>query len=138
MRPIVGAVIGAVVSSLAACAPGPFHSAFESGQYERAVEHVRADSALLRDERTLYRLGLVYATPGTPHHEPERARAVFERLLDRHPDGEHRSEARRMLALLEELRTLNGRVRELRTQIEQLKAVDLEENPPDSAGRRRR
>lgn len=131
------AALAALAGTSAACVSGgPFHRHFEAGRYHEAMEAFRADSSLWEDERGLYRAGLLYASPSSPYYQPQEARETFQRLLRLHPDTEHGSEVRRLVALLEEIQGLGSRVSELRRQIDQLKAVDLEE-PADTTDRRR-
>lgn len=129
---MAGAVL--VAGALVACSSSPFHRHYEAGRYRQAVEAFRADSSLHDDEEALYRAGLLYASPDSPHYDPARAVETLQRLLERHPDARRRHEAGHLLALLAEVRNLGGRVAELRDQLEKLKAVDLEEAPSDSAG----
>lgn len=139
LRKLAGLGAGAAVllaGTIAGCSSssGPFHGHFEAGRYRQAMEVFRADSSLHDDEDALYRAGLLYASPDSPRYDPARATETLERLLDLHPGTDHRHEARHLLALLAEVRSLGGRVAELRDQLEKLKAVDLEEAPADSAG----
>lgn len=129
---LAGAALLAV--ALAGCSTSPFHAHFEAGRHQEAVEAFRADSSLHDDEEALYRAGLLYASPDSPHYDPARAIDTLERLLELHPDTDRRPEVAHLLALLAEVRSLGGRVAELRDQIDKLKAVDLEESPADSAG----
>lgn len=115
-----------------------FHRQFEAGDYHAAMESFRADSSLHDDEEALYRRGLLYTLPSSPFYDPGRARDALRELLERHPDTEHRDEADHLLGLLEEIQGLGNRVSDLRTRLEQLKAVDLEEPPPDTGGVRLR
>jgi tetratricopeptide (TPR) repeat protein len=115
-----------------------FHRQFEAGDYHAAMETFRADSSLHDDEEALYRRGLLYALPSSPYYDPGRAREAYQELLERHPDTQHRLEADHLLGLLEEIQGLGNRVSQLRTRLEQLKAVDLDETPPDTGGVRSR
>lgn len=126
----VGAVLlGAV---LTACAANPFHRQFEAGDYHSAMSTFRADSSLHDDERALYRLGLLFALPESPFYDPARARETLRSLLERYPDTGRRDEVEHLVALLEEIQGLGSRVTDLRTRLDQLKAIDLEESPPDT------
>lgn len=140
VRAAVGVLCAAgVAAALAGCAASSsasssFHRHFEAERYDDAMEAFRADSSLRNDDEALYRAGLLYASPEVPFYDPARAIETLEALLDRHPDTDRRHEARHLLGLLAEIRSLGGRVAELRDQLEKLKAVDLEEPPSDSAG----
>lgn len=135
---VAAAVAAAALAALLACAPGPFHDHFEAGRYHEAMEAFRADSSLWSDEDGLYRAGLLHASPSSPYYDPQQARDTFQRLLRLHPDTDRRQEVRHLVDLLQEIQGLGRRVSELRNQIDQLKAVDLEEPPPDTTNRRRR
>lgn len=137
---IVAACAVALAGLLIGCSSksNAFHRQFEAGDYQAAMESFRADSSLHDDEGALYRRGLLYTLPSSPYYDPGRAQEAFRELLERHPDTEHRVEADHLLGLLEEIQGLGSRVSELRTRLEQLKAVDLEEPPPDTGGVRSR
>lgn len=137
---IVAACAVALAGLLIGCAgkSSAFHRQFEAGDYHAAMETFRADSSLHDDEESLYRRGMLYALPSSPYYDPGQAREAFRELLERHPDTEYRVETDHLLSLLEEIQGLGNRVSELRTRLEQLKAVDLEEPPPDTGGVRSR
>lgn len=124
---------GALAAAVAACATSSFHRHVEAERYEAALEAFEADSSLHQEEDALYRAGVLYATPGSPGYDPARGLETLERLLRIHPATPHRREADRLLALLAEVDSLHRRVTELRDQLQQLKAVDLEASPADSA-----
>lgn len=136
VRAAVGVLcaVGVAAALVGCAASSSFHRDFEAERYDDAMEAFRADSSLRNDDEALYRAGLLYASPEVPFYDPARAIETLETLVDRHPGTDHRHEARHLLGLLEEIRSLGGQVAELRDQLEKLKAVDLEEAPPDSAG----
>lgn len=125
-----------------ACAGGPFRSRgaferhFEAGRYRQAIDAFEADSALRRREAPLFRAGLLYADPREPYHDRERARELLGRLLELHPETEHRTEARTLLALLDRLAEAGARAGRLQAKLERLKKVQLGQ-PPDTGGVRR-
>lgn len=128
---------GAALLLFSGCATHPFHRHYESGRYEEALAVFREDSALLRQEKALYRAGLLFARPGAEYYEPELAERYLSRLLTRHPRTSRADEVRSVLALLERAESLDLRARRLRTQLEALKAVDLSDTLQDTTRLRR-
>jgi len=51
-------------------------------------------------ELALLRLGLAYAAPSSPVHDPARARGWLAQLVARYPDGRHREAAEVLLQLV--------------------------------------
>lgn len=109
-----------------------FHEHYEAGRYDEALAAFRADSTMRQNERALYRVGLLHARPGTPYYDPGLASRYLGRLVRNHPDTPYAEEVRSVLALLEQTRTLDRRARQLRSQLEALKAVDLGDSLPDT------
>lgn len=125
--------------ALAACAPGllgkersPFYRQYEAGRYHEAVHTFLSDTTLQDDADALYRMGLLHASPENPYYAPDRSRELLRRLLTLHPETGHRRAVEHVLAILDEVESLSQRVVELRTQLERLKAVDLQGLPPDT------
>ena len=92
----------------AGCATSPFDRYFEAGQYELAAREYEADPSLVGNDRSLYRLGLTYAAPGTSVYDPERARDVLAQFGTRFPTSKHRAEARILVGLLGEITALRS------------------------------
>lgn len=106
-----------------ACAPSAFHRHIDARRWTEAAQAFAADSALLEDERALYRAALLHGTPGTPVYDPARARALLERLLALRPDRGQREAATHLLPMLQELERsalLERRESELQAEIERL------------------
>jgi hypothetical protein len=102
-------VLGGITALLVTgCATSPFDRYFEAGQYELAAREYEADPSLVGNDRSLYRLGLAYAAPGTPVYDPERARDLLAQFETRFPTSEHRAEARILVGLLGEVTTLRS------------------------------
>ncbi|MDH3744425.1 MAG: hypothetical protein OES47_04905 [Acidobacteriota bacterium] len=77
---------------------------FDEGSFaaaERAyLESLETDRITAkRHERALYRLGLIYALPTSPRHDPQRAREYLERLLEQNPPSTFAVHASLVLAL---------------------------------------
>ena len=102
---------------------------YEAGDYAGALRAFQADASLGMQEKSLYRAAIASAMPGHSGHGRSRALGLLTRLLTEHPESDYATEARLIIALLEEeaalLRT-NGR---LEQELEQLKAIDLGEGP---------
>lgn len=114
---------GAVVAlALAACAhsPSSFQQRVEARQWTEAAEEFAADSALLRDEESLFLAALLYGTPSAAVYDPARARDLLERLLVLHPRSRHRPMATHllpMLVTLDEARQTTRRVAQLEREL---------------------
>lgn len=102
-----------------------------AGDYESVLGIYAADTTLHGDERATYRAALAAAATGHPAHDPDRAAQLLGRLLERHPDTEHRFEAEVYLDILARERELRATVRRLDRELQQLKAIDLGEAPDD-------
>lgn len=128
-NPAGWAIVAALLAPLlAGCATTAFQEHYEAGRYDEAVSAFRTDSSLHEDEEALYRLALMQATTDSPVRDLASARRTLERLVELHPDGARSRDARALLSLL-------GQIRRLETQLKELKAVDLEEDPPDGSPR---
>lgn len=151
-RPAVAAVVVGLLWAAVGCASlgilprtTSFERHYEAGRYRAAVEAFEADSALQRREDPLFRVGLLFADPSEPFHDPARARRLLERLLELHPESRHGREARGLVALLrrleeadERLEEANARADRLEKKLRRLKKVHLGEPPDTSGGTRRR
>lgn len=100
---------------------------YESGRYPQAeaayVNYLESSSA---DEevasRALFRLGVIYATPKSPLHDPERSIEVLELLATTYPESRYTSEALLLRnLLLQPLELAPERKQEL-LQVEELRS----------------
>ncbi len=89
----------ALVLALASCAtvPSVGDREFRSGDYAAAAaayeEALRTDPKAHDNPALCFRLGLAYARPGTPAHDPKRAAAVLRDLVARFPKTEEARQA---------------------------------------------
>lgn len=113
----------------------PSSAAFDerllAGDYESVLAIYAADSTLHESEQATYEAALAAARRGHGAHDPDRATELFGRLLERHPDTTHRSEAEVYLDILARERELRAAVRRLDRELQQLKAIDLGQAPAD-------
>lgn len=139
--------LGAVAMSIgllaaAACAPAPFDRYLAEQKWTEAAQTFSADSALMNDERALFRAGELYGSPDRPTYDPARAQMLLRRLLSRFPDTRYRADASTRLALLDQIvrqrdsasareRQVSARMAQLETQIAQLRA-QLDSNAAQS------
>jgi hypothetical protein len=65
------------------------------------VQAFAADSSLLDDERALFEAGTLFSSPARETYDPERAKALLHRLLERFPKTKYRAEAVDRLALVD-------------------------------------
>lgn len=120
----------AIAVVLAACASATtrtdFDTAYEAGQYEAAAEALEIDAGVLPDdEQTLYRAGLMFASPDSGVFDPDLAQGHLERLLELHPETSYRRTAEMVLGLFRVLRNARARELELRSQLDRIKQIDL-------------
>jgi len=111
--------------------PASFDERLLAGDYESVLAIYAADTTLHTNERATYLAALAAARTGHPAHDPDRATELFGRLLERHPDTEHRFEAEVYLDGLARERELRAAVRRLDRELQQLKAIDLGQAPAD-------
>lgn len=102
-----------------------------AADYESVLAIYAADTTLHANERATYLAALAAARTGHPAHDPDRATELFGRLLERHPDTEHRFEAEVYLDVLARERELRAAVRRLDRELQQLKAIDLGQAPAE-------
>lgn len=102
-----------------------------AGDYESVLAIYAVDTTLHTNERATYLAALAAARAGHPGHDPDRATELFGRLLERHPDTEHRFEAEVYLDVLARERELRATVQRLDRELQQLKAIDLGQAPAD-------
>jgi tetratricopeptide (TPR) repeat protein len=85
--------LGLAASLAGACATtSPGNRSFEDGDYTQAAvafEKSLKEAEWLneREDRVLYRLALIYASSDSPYKDPDRAQALFQRLVDDHADS---------------------------------------------------
>lgn len=115
-------LLGLGIVFLAACAHTAFDREFEQGHVEEAVRLFDADSTLSRNPNALFRAAAARATPGSAVYDPDLARAELQLLIDRFPGSPHRVEARRLDALLGELRRASDNAARLSARIDSLGA----------------
>jgi len=102
---ILGGITALLVTG---CATSSFDRYFEAGQYELAAREYEADPSLVGNDRSLYRLGLAYAVPGTPVYDPEQARDLLAQFETRFPMSKRLAEARILVGVLGEITTLRS------------------------------
>ena len=102
---------------------------YEAGEYAGVIRVFEADASLGRRERSLYRAAIASAMPGHAGHGRARALGLLTRLLTEHPQSDYATEARLVIALLEEEAALLRASERLQQELEQLKAIDLGEGP---------
>lgn len=100
--------------------PHPFDRLYEAGDWVGAAAVFESDSALHLEASALYRAGLIYAGAGSEVYDPERARALMDRLIERHPDSELAVSGAVVRTMVAELERSSELVASLRTRIERL------------------
>jgi septal ring factor EnvC (AmiA/AmiB activator) len=102
---------------------------FLAGDLAGVTRAFEADSSLHRRPDALFRAGVAYALPRSPVHDPQRARALLERLQQEHPRAPQRHEAAQLLQFVElvglqDERQLSrdARLRAQQTEIDDLRA----------------
>lgn len=116
-----------------ACVRRPFDRYFEAEQWSDAARALAVDPAQLDDERTLYRVGVLYSSPARATYDPERAQALFRRLLQRFPASRFALDAADRLSLVDAVlagrtaaaareQAIEARIAELEADVERLHA----------------
>jgi hypothetical protein len=112
-----------------AAASSRFNRLFEEGDYAGVVRAFEADTSLRSSEHALFRAAVAYAVPDQPRHDPNRARRLFGSLLNQYPETAYRDEAVWFISLMNQEIDLRRQIRDLREELESLKAVDLGATP---------
>ncbi|MBZ5587345.1 MAG: hypothetical protein LAO05_02165 [Acidobacteriia bacterium] len=100
-------VLPLIALAIAGCAtvPSVADRAFASGDYAAAAaayeEALRTNPRARRDATLCLRLGIAYARPGTPAHDPERAISVLKDVAARFPKGIEAAQASLLVPGLE-------------------------------------
>ena len=100
-------------------------SAQEARAVYRTVLHTYRGTPPAAD--ALYGLGQLYVDPESPLHDWASANIAFGRLLAGYPDSRHAGEARAWRAALTELLRNQADARRLRSDMERLKELDMEQ-----------
>lgn len=99
---------------------------FSRGDYPHAAASYEASMAAAGQTplaaRSLYRLAIARATPGTEAFDPAKAAAAFEELLKRYPASEYAREAALPSALVRELNASSAKLGDLLRDRDQAKA----------------
>lgn len=113
---------------------------FASGKYAEAARaydnFLRNNPPAENQDRALFRLAIAYAIPGSPIHNWQRALVLFKRVLSLFPKSPLALQADFILGLQAEVDKLRADVREredrikqLTTELEKLKKIDLQRRP---------
>ena len=102
---------------------------YEAGDYAGTVRAFLADTTLVKQDLAVFRAAIASAMPGHSAHQPARALALFNRLVAEFPDSDYLTEARLLSDLLEEAEALRGQNNRLMQELEQMKAIDLGQQP---------
>lgn len=102
---------------------------YEAGDYAGTVRAFLADTTLVNQDLAVFRAAMASAMPGHSAHQPDRALALFNRLVAEFPDSDYVTEARLLSDLLEEAEELRGQNDRLMKELEQMKAIDLGQQP---------
>jgi hypothetical protein len=113
---------------------------FSRGEYGGAAQayaaHVSAQPDDPRNDRVLFRLGMLDLVHGAPERDAERGERTLRELSTRFPESPWRAEAEYLLSLRQEVAQLEDRsaadqnaIELLEAQIEALKRIDLEGQP---------
>lgn len=104
-----------------------------AGEYEAAAQiyesHLEAGDGADGTDRALFGLALIRLLPESPLHDPAVATTLLERLVLAHPHSAYASSAAAMLALSQDNLTLEAEIERLRTQLDELRRIDLESGP---------
>ena len=88
--------------------------------YQVYLESNRGDAE--RASQTLYRLGVIYASPGSSVHDPRRSIETLNRLLQQYPGNRYTTEALVLRDLQQQAIELESEVAADRTRLAELEA----------------
>lgn len=95
---------------------------FSLGDYPHAAAAYEASLGDAPTARTLYRLGIARATPGTPAFDAAKAAEAFDALSRRYPSTSYARQAALPAALLKELTAASDKLAGLRHDLDQAKS----------------
>ena len=100
---------------------------YEKGRYPEAeeayVDYLESSPADPQaSSRALYRLGIIYASPDSAMHDPQRAIEILGKLVGTYPNSSYAAEAELLLDLLLDAGNLDLELQTLRSQLGQLEA----------------
>lgn len=101
----------------------------ETGRMEDAIAALRERLDMREAEGAAWHAALERAHPGTEAYDPQAAREALNALLEKYPGSRYGPAAEAVLALLDEVARNRAAVAALQRQLDQLKAVDLEDPP---------
>ena len=113
------------------------HKYMEKGDYDAAErENIRIISAcanMYPEDEAFLNLGLIYAHPGNPKRDPDKAAASFKKVLTFFPESRFAGQAKILIGVVQkyekmtqENERLEKEVQELKTTIKKSKQIDLE------------
>ena len=102
---------------------------YEAGDYAAAIRAFLADTTLASRDTAVFHAAIASAIPGHAAHDPDRALSLFTRLLAEHPNSDYVAETRVIMDLLEDKEALRRANKRLQRELEQLKAIDLGQQP---------
>ncbi len=113
------------------------HKYMEKGDYDAAErENIRIISAcanMYPADEAFLNLGLIYAHPGNPKRDPDKAAASFKKVLTFFPESRFAGQAKILIGVVQkyekmtqENERLEKEVQELKTTIKKSKQIDLE------------
>ncbi|CAN5815099.1 hypothetical protein BH20GEM1_BH20GEM1_13040 [soil metagenome] len=113
---------------------------FSRAEYAGAAQayeaHVSTRPDDSRNDRVLFRLGMLYLVHGAPERDAARGERNLRELSTRFPESPWRDEAEYLLSLRQEVARLEAQsaedqqaIERLESQIEALKRIDLEGEP---------
>lgn len=110
-------------------APPAMQKLYEAGDYAGTVRAFLENAALANQDLAVFRAAVASALPGHAAHDPARALALFNRLVTAFPESDYLTEARLVIGLLQTAEAMRGRNDQLEQELEQMKAIDLGQQP---------
>lgn len=113
---------------------GSMEARLVAEDYDGALAAYDASPELQSDPHATFLAGIAAALPGHASHDRARARRLLEQLLVEHPTTRDRPAAELLLGLLTSDAEQRRTVARLRSELEQLKAIDLGVEPSPDPG----
>jgi len=102
---------------------------YEAGDYAATVRVFLADPALANQDLAVFRAAIASAMSGHAEHDAARALTLFNRLVAEFPESDYMTEARLLVSLLEATEALSDQNERLKQELDQMKAIDLGQQP---------